>query len=424
MIPPILQPGNNFEIEEQNLVILRQGERVLLFSIDGNNLSIGGNGSDGDVLLFPAGAGNLAATSQATISLNSGGSSIQIGMQGNPGGLVVKNNDGHDSVVADGTIGALAIRGGAGNVRVHLSASDGLQLLDSSEEIKVHLNGATGNISSGGNGSDGDLLLKGAEGKTRIHLSAGGEIVGGSARVRVNGGNGDMILGGEDRNGDLYLRDSDPERTRVHISGGHTDPTDSLRVRVSGRDADLWLGGNNKNGDLIVRGKGGKDRVHISGGDSVIEDTVRVHINGDSGDIILRNGDAAEEFDTTDGKVFDPGTVMVIDGEESLQQSDSAYDKRVAGVVSGAGDYKPGIVLDKKPSTATRLPVALMGKVYCKVDAQYGPIETGDLLTTSPTKGHAMKAEDPFKAFGTVIGKALKPQRQGVGMIPILVSLQ
>lgn len=65
-----------------------------------------------------------------------------------------------------------------------------------------------------------------------------------------------------------------------------------------------------------------------------------------------------------------------------------------------------------------------MGKVYCKVDARYAPVEVGDLLTTSPTAGHAMKADDPFKAFGAVIGKALRPLAAGQEMIPILIALQ
>ena len=101
------------------------------------------------------------------------------------------------------------------------------------------------------------------------------------------------------------------------------------------------------------------------------------------------------------------------------------YDKRVAGVISGAGDYKPGIVLDKRqPSSGNRQPVALLGKVFCKVDAQFGAIEVGDLLTSSPTPGHAMKTDDPFKAFGAVIGKALRPLTEGQGLIPILIALQ
>jgi hypothetical protein len=64
------------------------------------------------------------------------------------------------------------------------------------------------------------------------------------------------------------------------------------------------------------------------------------------------------------------------------------------------------------------------GKVFCKVDAQYGAIEVGDLLTTSSTPGHATKTNDPLKAFGAVIGKALRPPTEGQGLIPILIALQ
>jgi hypothetical protein len=114
----------------------------------------------------------------------------------------------------------------------------------------------------------------------------------------------------------------------------------------------------------------------------------------------------------------------VLDQRGLVRPGDEAYDKKVAGVVSGAGEYRPAIVLDQHRSQVSRLPVALMGKVYCKVDAQYSPIEVGDLLTTSPTTGHAMKATDPLKAFGSVIGKALSPLNAGQGMIPILIALQ
>jgi hypothetical protein len=65
-----------------------------------------------------------------------------------------------------------------------------------------------------------------------------------------------------------------------------------------------------------------------------------------------------------------------------------------------------------------------MGKVFCKIDARYAPIEAGDLLTTSDTPGHAMKATDPMKAFGTVVGKALGSLENGTGLVPVLVALQ
>ncbi len=143
-----------------------------------------------------------------------------------------------------------------------------------------------------------------------------------------------------------------------------------------------------------------------------------------TGDITLTGADCAEEFDVSGATDIEPGTVMVLDQEGALQPSQQAYDKRVAGVISGAGNYKPGIVLDKQQSSKNRLPVALVGKVYCKVDAHYASIEVGDLLTTSDTPGHAMKADDPSKAFGSVIGKALRPLEAGQEMIPILIALQ
>jgi hypothetical protein len=140
-------------------------------------------------------------------------------------------------------------------------------------------------------------------------------------------------------------------------------------------------------------------------------------------DIVLTGGqDCAEEFDVADAA--GPGTVMVIGDDEALRPSADPYDRRVAGVISGAGDYKPALLLDRRTSARPRSAVALVGKVCCKVDADHGPVRVGDLLTTSPTPGHAMRASDRDRAFGAVLGKALRPLASGQGLIPILVALQ
>ncbi len=111
-------------------------------------------------------------------------------------------------------------------------------------------------------------------------------------------------------------------------------------------------------------------------------------------DIFLSNADCAEEFDLAQTGAIEPGTVMVIDRNGALLRSEQAYDKKVAGIVSGAGDFCPAIVLDKQgPGLGQRVAIALVGKVFCKADATYGSIDVGDLLTTSPTPGHAMRAE-------------------------------
>jgi hypothetical protein len=115
-----------------------------------------------------------------------------------------------------------------------------------------------------------------------------------------------------------------------------------------------------------------------------------VEVKGDigvSGDIRLLNADCAEDFDLSDSEIkenVEPGTVMILTEKGSLESSYQEYDKKVAGIISGASGYKPAIILDRQDQDKTnndRLPIALMGKVYCKVDARHSSIEIGDLLT-------------------------------------------
>jgi len=143
-----------------------------------------------------------------------------------------------------------------------------------------------------------------------------------------------------------------------------------------------------------------------------------------TGDVQLTGGDLAEQFQVVDPVNVTPGTVVCLEGLDRVQVSTTAYDRRVAGVVSGAGDYRPGLVLDQQSPSVGRKPLALVGKVFCKVDASYAPIEIGDLLTTSATPGHAMKATQSDRAFGAILGKSMGVLAGGTGMLPILVTLQ
>ena len=189
-----------------------------------------------------------------------------------------------------------------------------------------------------------------------------------------------------------------------------TDPAGNVTARLARFDADLVLR-NDQGGETI--------RLERQAGDLVVKGTATV-----SGDVILAGGDCAEDFDVSESEEVVPGAVVVMNQSGALEPCHQAYDKRVMGVISGAGDFKPGIVLDKKQEPNNRMPVALLGKTCCKVDAQYCSIQVGDQLTTSPTLGHAMKAQNPERAFGCLIGKALKPLEAGQGLIPILVALR
>jgi hypothetical protein len=152
---------------------------------------------------------------------------------------------------------------------------------------------------------------------------------------------------------------------------------------------------------------------------------VNITGNVNANDVWLTGQDCAEEFDIDGSGALEPGTVVVINSEGLVSQTIEPYNKRAAGVISGAGKYRPAIVLGRGTSSGDgKACVALMGRVYCKVDASYSRIEVGDMLTTSPTPGCAMRASDPVRAFGAVIGKALASVNGGRDLIPILVTLQ
>jgi hypothetical protein len=284
------------------------------------------------------------------------------------------------------------VHGGDGDIMIFPRSSD----IFDNDQATIKLDGGNGNFRLGGNGQDGDISVRDNDNRTVFQFN------GNRANLRIGGGshiddpNESLVHGGD---GDIMLF---PRWSDISDAGQAT-------IRLDGGNGNIQLGGNGQDGDLFVKDSSGE---------------VTVEIQGNEGDICLRNADCAEEFDVYDYAAVDPGSVMVLYKGGKICKSSRPYDKKVAGVISGAGQYKPAIVLDKKTGKDNRMPLALMGKVICKVDASYGPIEVGDLLTTSATAGHAMKASDREKAFGSILGKALSDWKDGVGEIPILVSLQ
>jgi len=203
------------------------------------------------------------------------------------------------------------------------------------------------------------------------------------------------------------------------VFGANNAPAGSLGRGVQGNGPEAGVGGFSEQGIGVLAQSG-----HIG---LKAQGPIAGRFEGDvevSGDIKLLGADVAEAFDVADAHIATPGTVMVIVAGGALTPATSAYDKAVAGVISGAGTFRPGMVLDSVESNTDRATVALVGKVYCYVDAQYGAIEVGDLLTTSPTMGHAMKASDPAQAFGSILGKAMQPVSAGRALIPVLIALQ
>jgi hypothetical protein len=436
----------------------------------GGRIRAGGKGSDGHLVLEDD-------KGRSTIHLDAGGidpnthlprppiSGQVIGLSGTTGRINAGGNNKY---------GQLNLLDAANSITVQLDASGGGILVggngmdgeirlfrESSNQVvataTVLLEGASGKLNLGGSGVDGSILIKGANGQQRIQLDG----KGGNLWLGGNGADGDVVIFskavGNTSDTSLASIHLDGEGRRISLKG----PNKQERIRLDASEADLVVkdaDGNNvfhfegqnnqlsigalagKAGNLVVRDGNLRASLSFSGNSpqlvigsqghagsiQILDDgnNGTITLDGDSGDIILENADCAEEFDVSEGEEIQAGSVMVFDRGGKLRPGHEAYDKRVAGVISGAGDCKPGILLDRKKTPSHRSPIALVGKVYCKVDAQYAPIEVGDLLTTSTTLGHAMKADDPLRAFGAVIGKALHPLKEGTGLIPIIVALQ
>lgn len=219
-----------------------------------------------------------------------------------------------------------------------------------------------------------------------------------------------------------------------NVGIGTTNPNVRLHL-VGGSDADLTNGGylqmGNTSGPNVVA-----DNNEIMARNNGAAATLT--LNNDGGNVIIApNGtaivrvlevtgaDLAEKFPTTDSA--EPGTVMMIDRSNPghLTVAKGAYNKAVAGVVSGANGLPAGTILGNLPGHEDATPIALTGRVWVRCDAAHNAIDVGDQLTTADRPGHAMKASDPARTYGTVIGKAMTPLARGeTGLVLVLVNLQ
>jgi len=120
------------------------------------------------------------------------------------------------------------------------------------------------------------------------------------------------------------------------------------------------------------------------------------------------------------------GDLLVIDStaKRQLALAQQPYSTLVAGIYS----TKPGMLgstrAANEPTPVNEVPLAVVGIVPCKVTAENGAIQVGDLLVTSTVPGHAMKGTDRSKMLGAVVGKALEPLPNGEATIHVLVTLQ
>lgn len=167
----------------------------------------------------------------------------------------------------------------------------------------------------------------------------------------------------------------------------------------------------------VIVGQANAGTVFRVGGDG--------HVHATSYDV--GGADFAESMIAAGGRSqYQPGDLMAIDrnGNRSLTLTSEPYSTSVAGIYS----TKPGVLASPyaidDPRVKSEVPLAVVGIVPCKVTAENGPIQAGDLLVTSSTPGHAMKGTDRNRMLGALVGKALEPLSGDKGVIQVLVMMQ
>ncbi len=460
-------------------VTLEAGTNVAI-TPNGNTLTIEAQVGDGQVV-----KGVNGLTDQVTleagpnITITPNGNTLTIAATG-AGNSSITELDGNVGIGTDSPVSKLDVRGwltlDPGSSPVLFTAADGgeqnrfLQLINS----PIHRS-ASGLMAGGVLVSDNynfaqpgknNLIVKGAVGigtptpYTRLHVHSDGSTspitlstgsgFSGPASFRIQADSG---LGGGKS---FVIYDDIASQYRMVINGagnlGIGTPLPQAKLHVSANAAAevgvtsatdraaLWLSSAVKGHNHIwslesgVYGNAGWFGIYdatLKVGRLAIDPAGLVYVDALK---ITGGADFAENFDVEEPPAsseasakIEAGKVLVIDPTRhgKLALSTQAYDRRVAGVISGAGGVKPGMMMGQTGTLADgQHPVALSGRVYCWVDASQGAVEPGDLLTTSSTPGHAMKVTDREKAQGAIIGKAMTGLKEGKGLVLVLVTLQ
>jgi hypothetical protein len=402
------------------LDIYRTAANTPAISLIGNGSQISTYGSDGleQIRLWGPSYGELLLNN----SLANNATAVRLTAQGSTGGqLELRNTNGSNRAILEGE-----------NVGGTLTLYQG--------------DGAIGSVLYGNNNGSGALSLKKTNGNTGLNLY-GGPTSGSLSMYNNAGSVAAEMYCYNGIEGTIAVRNNAGDQT-VYLWGrdsfGSQDGQIGLKKATGTETVTIQAGeGVNGGAQMIMRNLAGTQTVQLdsdasgvhcgylalylsNGVPNIILDSANGTVRGQVVEI-TGGSDFSEKFDIN-AESLEPGMIVSIDPKNpgQLTLCASAHDKKVAGIVSGAGGVKPGMLMGQHGSAADgKHPVALSGRVYCWVDADAnGPIEPGDMLTTSATPGHGMKVIDPTRATGAIVGKAMTALDKGKGLVLVLVNLQ
>ncbi len=405
-----------------------------LFGDDGlENARLWGPGY-GELVLRNSLANNAAAvtlTAQGStggrLSLNNTNGSGRAILEGeNTGGLLtLYTADGNTGAALYGNegagSGALSLRNTNGSSRFRAYGGP----LDGSLELYSELGRLTF-AAEGGEGNTGSQLnMYQSNGVRSVQIDAENGINGGGyAAVYSGDGGAATISAANSQGGTFSVYEEDGTLTTIihNVSDAGV-----VSVRNSSGVETGYLWGRNSagqtGGQIGLKNSAGSQTITLNASDANGDGRITTQVLQITG-----GSDLSENFDVNAEKdELQSGMIVSIDSKNpgELVLAREAYDAKVAGILSGAGGVKPGMLMGQKGTKADgKHPVALTGRVYCHVDASHGAIEPGDMITTSTTPGHGMKATNRERAFGSIIGKAMTGLAEGKGLVLVLVNLQ
>jgi hypothetical protein len=401
-----------------SLDVFRTAAGTRSISLNGPASQISTYGSDGleQIRLWGGTYGELLLNN----SLPNNATAVRLTAQGTTGGqLELRNTNGSSRAVLEGenTGGALTLYASDGGIGAVLYGNEG----QGSGALSLRNTNGNPRLRAYGGPGSGRLLAYNTAGQETVDIDA--EPAGLVAVRNAAGGTRAYMWAGGSQGGEIRNYEEDGTLT-TYIHNVSDAGVVSMR-NASGIET-VYLWGRNNAGQT-----GGQIGLKNSSGVETI--TLNADVAGE-GRIytqvltITGGSDLSENFEVNaEEDELQPGMVVSIDPKNpgQLVLAGEAYDNKVAGIVSGAGGVKPGMLMGQKGTLADgKHPVALTGRVYCWVDASHGAVEPGDMITTSTTPGHGMKATDRDRAFGSIIGKAMTGLSEGKGLVLVLVSLQ
>jgi hypothetical protein len=387
----------------------------------------GDNQASADSSTVGGGGGNRASGHSSTVG---GGSSNHAAQYGSTvGGGLLNQASGHRSTVAGGAYNEAsgadsALGGGYDNEASAENSTVAGGASNVASGVRSTVGGGYSNVAQGVYSCVPGGYQCSAEGHYSFAAGSRAKALHDGAFVWADSpaGSGDFASTAEDQflvradGGVKIICDKDTFATRdaaLQIESGALEGEGASINLDDGSNTDPVL-------QLLRRGSSG----NFIEGKAGMWQLPKFHI--DASGAFVTGSDLAESLPTVGNLTdYEAGDVLVISTQHpgGVERCSQPYHTAVIGVYS----TRPGLLgADKDGHTEigpNEIPVAIVGVAPTKVSAENGPIQPGDLLTTSSTSGHAMKA-GPNPPIGTILGKAMGVLSEGTGVMKALVTLQ